>query len=341
MGKDEAAAKQQFEFLMRQADLEAEAGQRAVSVKATVKEVMVRFLAMVRERDSEERFRLVQARLFDFCAFVGDNKPCRDLRAKDVEDWIGAKTLSPGTERTYKAIVLAMLNWAATPRSKKGGELIASNPLRGQLHLPEGGSRGAEVVWSPEVFEQVCRVANPAFANVVRILAWTGARPSTICELEARHYNARMKRLDVEDLYRGRNSRKKYVKHLRLNPQAIALVEEMAAEHAHGPLFPNAHGGAWTPETLYSYLLGLRTKYKDTKGLYWPEGLCMYGLRHTFATAFLAANPNEIEYLRVLLGHKDYKMILQHYGHLVDQHEAINRRMQNFDPFGTHPRPDV
>lgn len=45
-------------------------------------------------------------------------------------------------------------------------------------------------------------------------------------------------------------------------------------------------------------------------------------------------NGYEIEYLRVLLGHKDYKMIFQHYGHLVDQHTAINRKLDNFDPFG-------
>jgi integrase len=62
--------------------------------------------------------------------------------------------------------------------------------------------------------------------------------------------------------------------------------------------------------------------------------LCLYGLRHTFATAFLKEHPNEIEYLRVLVGHKDYKMIFQHYGHLIDQNAAINRKLERFDPFG-------
>ena len=51
--------------------------------------------------------------------------------------------------------------------------------------------------------------------------------------------------------------------------------------------------------------------------------------------AFLAEHPNEIEYLRVLLGHKDYQMILKHYGHLVDQTEQITKRLKNFDPFGS------
>lgn len=69
---------------------------------------------------------------------------------------------------------------------------------------------------------------------------------------------------------------------------------------------------------------------------YVPDGLCLYGLRHSFATAFLADNPNEIDYLRVLLGHKDYKMIFLHYGHLIDQHEKINKKLDKFDPFGTN-----
>ena len=54
----------------------------------------------------------------------------------------------------------------------------------------------------------------------------------------------------------------------------------------------------------------------------------MSGLGHVFATRFLEQYPNEIEYLRVLLGHADYKMIFQHYGHLIDQHQAAFRRLE-------------
>jgi integrase len=59
----------------------------------------------------------------------------------------------------------------------------------------------------------------------------------------------------------------------------------------------------------------------------------VYGLRHTFATNFLQQFPNEIEYLRVLLSHKDYKMIFEHDGHLIDQHQAAFKRLEGFDPF--------
>lgn len=257
----------------------------------------------------------------------------RDLRPRHVENWLKDKkpdVTTPGTERTYKAIILACLNWAA---SKKRGNLIASNPLRGLLELPEGGSRGAEVLWPKKTFELVLNVANPAFANVVRILAWTGARPSTICKVEACHYRPDFLLWDVEDLYKNRKTKRKYVKRIRLLPRAIPLVKRLNKENPSGPIFRNSQGNPWTPETLYNYLYELRNKFKETRDLEWPKGLCLYGLRHTFATAFLKDFPNEIEYLRVLLGHKNYDMILKHYGHLTDQHSAINGKLKTFDPF--------
>ena len=238
---------------------------------------------------------------------------------------------APGTKRTYKAIVLACLNWAA---SKKRGGLVVANPLRGLLDLPEGGSRGAEVIWPKETFNLILKVANPAFADVVRLLAWTGARPSTICKVEARHFRPDFLLWDVEDLYRDRKTRRKYVKRIRLLPRAIPLIERLNQAYPSGPIFRNSQGDPWTPETLYNYLYEMRHKFKETKNLKWPKGLCLYGLRHTFATAFLKDHPNEIEYLRVMLGHKDYKMIFQHYGHLIDEHAAINGKLKSFDPFG-------
>jgi hypothetical protein len=101
-------------------------------------------------------------------------------------------------------MILACLNGAA---SRKVG-LIARNPLGGLLELPEVESRGGDAVWPKATFEMVCKAANPAFADMVRILAWTEARPSTVCKEEARHYIASLKLWDVEDLYRGRRSKR-------------------------------------------------------------------------------------------------------------------------------------
>lgn len=330
LGQDQEAAETQFKFLIRQSEDGAE-----VDPNVTFGEVADVYLDFVQQSHTADRYRHCKERLQEFKDHVGADMKVKDLRPKHVDAWLKKKgKLTAGTERLYKAILLACLNWAARPRKKKGGELVHENPLKGQLHLPQGESRGKEAVWTNEVYEQVLRVSNPAFADLVRILAWTGARPSTVIRLEARHYNRAQSRLDCEDLYRGRSA-KKHVKHVRLlHDEARALVERLCEDHPEGPLLRNSHGDPWEPDAPQIYLTNLRVKYKQTKDLVWPESLVLYGLRHTFATNFLARFPNEIEYLRVLLGHKDYTMILEHYGHLVDQHASAFKRLEGFDPFG-------
>jgi integrase len=292
------------------------------------------YLEFVQQTYSPDRYRHCKERLQEFKDFVGDGMRAKDLRPKHVEGWLRAKTLTSGSERLYKSIILACLNWAARPRTKKGGELIHENPLRGQLRLPLGESRGKDAVWTRNTFEQVLRVASPAFADLVRILAWTGARPSTVIRIEARHYNKRQSRWDCEDLYRGRSATKKYVRHVRLlSDDARGLVERLNAKYPEGPIFRNSFGKPWDPDAPQIYLTNVRNRFKGTRELPWPDGLCVYGLRHTFATNFLQQFPNEIEYLRVLLGHKDYTMIFEHYGHLIDEQQAAFKRLDGFDPF--------
>ena len=141
--------------------------------------------------------------------------------------------------------------------------MIHENPLRGQLHLPLGESRGKDAVWTQETYEQVLQVASPAFATL--FASWRGRerRPSTIIRIEARHYNKRQSRWDCEDLYRGRSSTKKYVKHIRLlNDEARALVERLNAEHPEGPIFRNSFGNPWDADAPQIYLTNLQVKFQ-------------------------------------------------------------------------------
>ena len=328
LGKDKEKAEADFRFLLRQAGLGGDP-----DPNITFGDVADDYLDYVEKNHTLERFRHCTERLQEFKNHIGDDFRAKDLRPKHVEAWLKTKgQLTDGTERLYKSIILACLNWAARPVSKKGGELIAQNPLRGQLHLPQGESWGREAVWTPETFEQVLRVASAAFCDLVRILAWTGARITTIVRVEAIHYNQRQSRWDCEDLSEGRG-KKKFVRHIRLlNDEARQLVERLNAEHPEGPIFRNSFGNPWDPDAPQIYLTNLRGKFAATKVLEWQEGICVSGLRHVFATRFLERFPNEIEYLRVLLGHSTYKMILAHYGHLVEQHAAAFKRLEGFDP---------
>jgi len=320
LGTDEKEAQRQFDFLMEQdgrADEELEAN-------PTFRSVADRWLDYVKLSYTPERFRLCFARLKEFRDFIGLGTRIRELRPSHVEKWLASRpnAAKPGTERLYKAMILAPLNWAAKAKEKGGGGLIARNPLKGQLKLPEGESRGGEAVWTEKVYNRVLEHANPAFGNAVRILRWTGCRPNLICKVEANHYNPVTKTWDVADLYRG-NSRKG-IKRVWLSPQAREMVLKLNVEHPEGPIFLNGYGEPWNPDALQIYLYNMMHKFKETKKLKWPRGLCVYGLRHTFATDFIRQHPDKLEYLRELLGHKDLQMIREHYGHLFDEHAAIN-----------------
>jgi integrase len=340
LGRDKAKAEAQFRFLLNKADLG-----EIVDKNPFFAHIADQWLDFVKKNHAPERYRLCKGRLEEFVEFVGPGLKVRDLRASHVERWITAKKVmskmekvkgqremcvaKPGTERGYKAIILAALNWAAKPKVR----LISANPIKGLLDLPEGEARAGDVVWPAAIYERVLKMANPAFADVVRILALTGARPSTVCMVEARHFRPDLKLWDVEDLYKRRLHKKKYVKRIWLLPEALELVKRKNAENPTGPIFRNAHGQPWNPAALGVYLFQMQDKFKATKGLEWPDKLCMYGLRHSFATKFIVANPDKLEYLRELLGHKDMKMIRKHYGHLFDEHSAIHDVLKDFKVF--------
>lgn len=340
LGTDKIKAEQKFRYILNKADLG-----EVVEKNPVFARIADQWLEFVQTHHTPKRYRQCRERLQEFVQFVGGNLRVGDLRASHVERWIvekkrptekenvkGKRTTcltSKGTERGYKAIILAALNWATGPRVR----LLGSNPIKGLLALPEAEARGGEVVWDQRVYDQVQKMANPAFADMVRILVLTGARPSTICMVEARHFRPDLKLWDVEDLYRNRLHKKKYVKRVWLLPEALAIVRLKNAQNPTGPIFRNAHGRPWTPDALGLYLYQMQTKFRATKNLEWPEKLCMYGLRHTFATKFIAAYPDKLEYLRELLGHRDLKMIRKHYAHLCDEHSAIHEVLDEFAVF--------
>jgi len=198
------------------------------------------------------------------------------------------------------------------------------------VELPEGESRGGDAVWTPDVFKTVLENVNDRFGDFLRALAWTGARPSTVRQVEARHHRPHLHVWDVEDLYRCRKSKRKYVRRVWLSPQAVALVERLNKEHPVGPIFCNTKGKPYSGDTVTMMRFKLRERLKTrTPPTLLPDGLSVYGLRHTFATQFIVQHPDKLEYLRELLGHKDLKMIRRHYGHLFDESAALHGALRD------------
>jgi integrase len=300
-----------------------------VTASPTFGEVADAWLELVRLRHDKERFRTCRDRVNEFIAYLGGDVKVRELRPRHVEQWLADKTdvTKNGTRRLYKAMILACLNWAASSKVR----LIAANPLRGKLELPEGESRGGDSVWPPEVFQLVIRNVNARFGDFLRALAWTGARPSTVRRIEAGHYRPTLKVWDVEELYRGRRSNRKIVRRIWLSPAMIKMVERLNGEWPEGPIFRNTKGKPYTADVITMLMFKLRQRLKK-KGISLADGITVYGLRHTFATRFIVQYPDKLEYHRELLGHRDLKMIRKHYGHLFDENVALHAVLSDLKP---------
>jgi len=318
LGTDKTEAEKQFRFLQVKHDMD-----EPVASSPTFGEVADAWLDHVEQSYDPERYRGCKARINEFLAYLGKDIKVRDMRPRHVENWINEKpgVRTDGTRRLYKAMILAALNWAASGRVR----MIAANPLRGKLALPEGGSRGGEAIWTPKIFKIVTDNVNARFADFLRALAWTGARPSTVRKIEAHHYRPHLKVWDVEDIYRGRKSNRKTVRRIWLSPQMVEMVERLNKEHPEGPIFVNTKDRKYSGDAVTMMLFKLKLRLKKRKPpILLPEDLTVYGLRHTFATQFIVQHPDKLEYLRELLGHKDLKMIRKHYGHLFDESAVLH-----------------
>lgn len=325
LGIDQAEAEKQFRFLMNKADMA-----EPVISAPTFSVVADAWLEHVRQTQDPDRFRNCKSRMNEFLAFLGRDIRIKDLRPRHVEEWIASKEnlKAAGSKRLYKAMILACLNWAASAKMR----LIASNPLRGKIELPEGGSRGGEAVWPQEIFDLVIVNSNPRYVDFLRGLAWTGCRPSTLRKIEASHYNPPLKVWDCEAIYRGRISKKKVVRRVWLSPDMVKMVERLNQEWPEGPIFRTDNGKPFPVDSNQLIMFKLRHRLKRL-GKPLPDGITLYGLRHGFATKFIVEHPDKLEYLRELLGHRDLTMILRHYGHLIDQHEAMHSVLKDFKAY--------
>lgn len=319
LGTEKKAAQEQFDFLLRRSDLG-----EVVDHNPRFSVLADQWLEHVQKTFSKDRYRLCRDRTRSFVDFLGRDTKVKQLRGSQIESWVtGLKAVkSPGTRTLYKGMPVAVLNWAVATK------LIARNPIKGEVRFEEGRSRGKECVdaWSKEVFTRILEVASPAFADLVQMLAYTGARPSTVRKLEARLWNPVTHTFDVEEIYKTRASKVKYVRRVWVTlPEARLLVERKIKEHPDGPLFRNSEGKGWSDTAPGVYLYQIQHKFGKSATFDWPDNLCLYGLRHLFAAKFIEHHRGDkLELLRVILGHKDLKMIRKHYGHLYDQHKAIH-----------------
>src|SRR5206468_666378 len=99
----------------------------------------------------------------------------------------------------------------------------------------------------------------------------------------------------------------------------IDLTRRLVEKYPTGPLFRGPRGGR--PFTRN----GIRCRFRNLrKKLPHLKGVISYTYRHSFATDALENGVGVVQ-VAELLGHKDTKMVMEHYQHLRERREHLRQ----------------
>jgi integrase len=238
-------------------------------------------------------------------ARVGD-LPCPDLTVDHLEAWLRTKKWSASTARTKINHVMAALNYCV--RRKK----ILENPLHG-VAKPRWERRRRVIDAEDE--RRIYDAATGPFRAILTVLRLTGARPSELCNARVEHYEGGVIKLAEHKTDDSGEPRIIY-----LTGEARKVVEGLIGGRSCGPIFRNAAGNTWTPDSLYCRFKRLRGKL----GL--GEGVFPYAIRHRFASDGINNGNANPALIAKALGHADLNMLLKHY--LREDPEAVRRALE-------------
>ena len=166
-----------------------------------------------------------------------------------------------------------------------------------------------------------------AFRDFLTVAWSTGARPSELMRLEARHLDLVAGVAMMDGKTTGETQRPRII---HLGP-AVDLLAALAKKHPNGPLLLNSKGRPWTRHTLAHRFARIRRRL----GL--GSEATAKGFRHGFATDGLEHGV-PIATMAELLGHTSTKMIERHYSKLRKRTEHLRGAAAKFRP--TQPNTD-
>lgn len=233
--------------------------------------------------------------------------PVAALRPHHVSAWLDATREKPWNSTTRNNAVTAVkacLNWA-----RREG-VIPENPLRDMAKPP---ARVTEGDMSPAKAAELLDAARDrAFRDFMTVAHATGARPSELMRLEARHIDFSSGVATMEGKTTGRTRRPRVI-HIG----AVAgLLARLARERPSGPLLLNSKGTPWTRHTLAHRFKRLR----DRLGM--GKEATAKGFRHGFATDGLEGGV-PLATMAELMGHTSTKMLERHYSKLRQRAEHL------------------
>lgn len=240
------------------------------------------------------------------------------------------RPLEPKTIGDRHALLHQILQWAA---SRSGGRLIETNPCKGtdlpkRHKAPPKGLRPAE--W--DALYRALHLGSQDAADLAEFLLASGWRWSEATALDAwgvddngervtctmgrvLRRNAAGQNVIVED----EGKRDASLRHVKLDPQASAMVRRRVAAQGIGLVFR-------TPVSPQNGLGGNQWHYSNFLKRHWKPAVKAAGLtrnptihwlRHTHV-AWMAAGPANLAQLSRRIGHASIKTTIDVYGSMID-----------------------
>jgi integrase len=276
---------------------------------ATVVEILDAFLEWTNTNQAPKTYRWHKDHIQNFVSGIPKGLLVTELKPYHVTRIMDARTTwSNSTKNGFARSVQRGMKWA----EKQG--LIERTPIP-QVEKPARESR--EVVITPEEFEDLLRRFPDQEFRDVLITCWeTGCRPQEMMKVEARHVDLANNRW----VFRLKESKgKKFTRIVYLSDRAAEITRRLVAEHPTGTLFRNADGEPWDKNAIN------RRFHRKKKAL--GRKLCLYHIRHSFATRMLLSGVDAIV-VSMWLGHKDVSTLAKVYQHLQQRPEFLHDKLR-------------
>jgi integrase len=213
----------------------------------------------------------------------------------DIDEYLddAGKGLSDTTRR-HQAVALETLQKFSIEQKLMPGRIFE------KLEKPPMGHR--DEILSDDHVKRLLKNAPPAFRLIFTALLQTGCRPAELCRLTIPDVlKAPGRFVDVIELKIHKTARKTGKPRLvPIGKKFARLLWLAIGERREGPVFRNARGRAWTPDTLGKACRRIR----EREGL--PRSVIVYLARHTNATLQLESG-QDIKTVADLLGHSSTK----------------------------------
>lgn len=260
------------------------------------------------ERHNEPRtFEWYKKYLQSFCDLYGA-LAALDVKPFHVTRWLDAHPKWAAGRRCAVVCVKRAYNWCESEG------ILPANPTKKVKKPP--AVRRERILTAAERAELLGAIRDQEFKDFVLALQETGCRPGEVRKVTAEEVNLE---LGVWVLQHHKTRKKTGLPRVvYLTPGMIELSKRLAEKYPQGPIFRGPARCGCKPFSCN----GVRRRFRRLAKLPGLAGVISYTYRHSYVTDALERGV-PVATVAELAGHKDLKMIQQHYAHLSEKRKHL------------------